>query len=277
MKVSSEKESKFVLSKWYMDCVTDNGEVFIAYWGILQWKGMSIYYASLLKYDDTEGTKIKTSLRKHLPPLAESSGVQWGSRSLGFEGKWISAFSPVERVLLASDEGAIQWQCMQPGASAHLVISPGKSVSGLGYTEQIRMTIKPWLLPIDELRWGRFVSETDSIVWIEWRGEKPQTLALRNGAQVGDASVSDERIVLHETGEVLHLKESRPLREGPLFSTTLHAIPGIKKIVPGRILDAHECKWRSRGTLEKAGSSRTGWAIHEVVTLGGGTIGKPRR
>jgi hypothetical protein len=175
MKPSSEKDSKFMLSKWYMDCVTDNGEVFIAYWGILRWKGISIHYASLLMHDDAEGTRVKTSLRRHLPPQAEASGVRWVSDSLGFEGKWISSFPPVEKELLASDEGTIQWQCRQPGAIAHLLISPGKSVSGFGYTEQIRMTIKPWLLPMDELRWGRFVSETDSLVWIEWRGERPQT------------------------------------------------------------------------------------------------------
>ena len=132
MEVFSEKDSKFMLSKWYMDCVTDDGEVFIAYWGILRWKGVSIHYASLLMHDDTEGTRGKTSLRRHLPPQAEASGVPWVSDSLGFEGKWISAFPTVEKQLLVSDEGTIQWECRQPGAIARSSISPGKSVYGSG-------------------------------------------------------------------------------------------------------------------------------------------------
>jgi hypothetical protein len=128
------------------------------------------------------------------------------------------------------------------------------------------MSIKPWQLPIDELRWGRFLSNSDAVVWIDWIGEVKQSLLFHNGVRMNNCSITDNEIKINGNEIVLALTEKSILREGRLVSTMLSRIPGIDKIVPAQILQTHECKWRSRGVLKKKDFPPTsGWAIHEVV------------
>ena len=117
-----------------------------------------------------------------------------------------------------------------------------------------------------ELRWGRFLSERDVLIWIEWRGNAPLCVVFHNGKQVSDASVSDEHVALDGGRTELTLTDKTELRQGTLGSVALSAIPGIAALVPARILNTHECKWRSRGVLSTHGSPcSSGWAIHEIV------------
>jgi hypothetical protein len=124
----------------------------------------------------------------------------------------------------------------------------GRPVTGLGYVEVLTLTLPPWRLPIDELRWGRFCAADGGAVWIEWRGPHPLKLGLLDGAP---APFMPER---------LGLRDHRVLRSGRIGETALAMIPRLDRL-PGRVLGLSETKWLSRGAL--AGSE--GWAIHEVV------------
>ena len=110
------------------------------------------------------------------------------------------------------------------------------------------MTVPPWRLPIEELRWGRFLSETGGVVWIEWSGEKSASLRWHNG-------------VRSEGALEVEFRDREVLREGKLVETALRVIPNVHKLFPARILGLRESKWRSRAVLGPA----AGWAIHEVV------------
>ena len=61
------------------------------------------------------------------------------------------------------------------------------------------------------------------------------------------------------------LHEPRVLRSGRIGETVLSAVPGLDRLVPGRILGLEETKWRSRGTLQIGSCEEEGWAIHELV------------
>ncbi len=126
------------------------------------------------------------------------------------------------------------------------------------------MTIPPWQLPFDELRWGRFLSAEDALVWIDWRGAHSLNLTFHNGDCVEHAALTDDELVAGELS--LALDRGTVLREGALVETALNTIPGIQKLFPFRILRVHERKWLSRGVLRKPGAEPSaGWAIHEVV------------
>lgn len=126
------------------------------------------------------------------------------------------------------------------------------------------MTIPPWRLPFEELRWGRFLSAEDALVWIHWRGAHSLNLTFHNGTSVEHASLTDDELVAGEMS--LALDRGTVLREGALVETALNAVPGIQRLFPLRILRAHECKWLSRGVLKKPEAEPSaGWAIHEVV------------
>lgn len=159
----------------------------------------------------------------------------------------------------------MRWRCLQSGSRVNLTDSNIGPLTGLGYVECLEMTIKPWELPIDELRWGRFVSKTDQIVWIEWRGECPHLMIYHNGLQVSGGSISEEAVQLGD-GLVLELTDQLVLREGRIGSTALASMTILKRIVPRRILKIYERKWRSRGVLRREGAELCrGWIIHEVV------------
>jgi hypothetical protein len=173
---------------------------------------------------------------------------------------------PIQQILYDSPEGMVTWSCVHPRSKADISYGKKENIAGLGYAELLELTVKPWQLPIAELRWGRFLSERDALVWIEWRGAAPLSVVVHNGKLMRDASITDEQVAIDGNRTVLTLTGKTELRKGVLVSTALSVIPGIEAIVPAQMLHTYECKWRSRGVLSTNGSlCSSGWAIHEIV------------
>jgi hypothetical protein len=261
---SSKDVSGFLLSKWYLDCVSDGGGAFIGYAASLRWKSLSLNYSSMLLRRPFEGVTTKTTLQAFSAPEVTGTRVGWSSPRLGVVGNWEAAARPFKRTLLESAEGDIEWDCLQPRARAEVSVEGGRRLEGLGYAERLTMSVPPWRLPFEELRWGRFLSDEDALVWVDWRGARALSLVLHNGVRVEGALVTDHELAAGETR--LALGESAVLREGSLGETALRGVPGAHRLFPFRILRTRECKWLSRGVLTKPGAgATTGWAIHEVV------------
>lgn len=259
-----KERSNFLLSKWYLDCVSDQGEVFIAYVASLRWQRLVINYSSTLQRQRDGHTETNISLREAATPQVTGSSIEWSSPHLNVTGTWKALARPIQRVLFESEAGSLAWNCLQPNAAAEICISNERRVAGLGYVEHLEMSIPAWQLPIKELRWGRFLSNNDALVWIDWRGAKSLNLVLHNGVQMEDVSITEHGFEARQMALVL--EENVVLREGPLIKTALAAIPGISRLFPFRILGTHECKWLSHGTLKKTSANAvTGWAIHEIV------------
>jgi hypothetical protein len=247
-----------------LDCVADDGRAFVGYAARLSWRALSLDYASALRCRPGRQAETETTLQESSAPRAGGSVVKWSSPRLKVEGTWQADAPPIKRTLLESGDGKIEWHCLQPRARAELHVGEDARLVGLGYVEQLTMTIPPWRLPFDELRWGRFLSAQDALVWIDWRGEHSLGLSFHNGARVERASLTDDEFAAG--GMRLALDCGTVLREGALVETALATIPGIQRLFPFRILRAHERKWLSRGRLEKpAAEPLAGWAIHEVV------------
>ena len=62
---------------------------------------------------------------------------------------------------------------------------------GTGYAERLELSIRPWRLPIRELRWGRFVSEGASMAWIDWQGADPTEVIRALGYEPGKEESPD--------------------------------------------------------------------------------------
>jgi hypothetical protein len=219
-----------------MDCVSDDGEVFLACQAELRWRALHLRYASVLG-----GC---SSLRETPEPVWSDGVLCWNAPSLGVAATWHAVDWPVRETLL---NGACGWNCVAPRARAEVRLGD-RTIRGLGYAENLTMTVPPWRLPIHELRWGRFLSETDGVVWIEWSGAESACMWWHNGLRSESASEIDFR-------------DRATLRDGKLVETALHVIPDIHKLFPARILGLRESKWLSRAAFGQA----AGWAIHEVV------------
>jgi hypothetical protein len=197
-------------------------------------------------------------------PVEEGTTIRWQSKSLKTKGTWERLDSPCDVRIYESREGTIEWHCVHPRARATVDLGQGVVIRGLGYVERLEMTVAPWNLPLEELRWGRFLSDSDSVVWIDWRGEHSRKIVLENGTLGGVTAVAESGIVL-ERNVKLCLSTGKVLRSGALGKTALGMIPGVNHLLPDRLLNVQECKWRSRGELLRENTRSSGWAIHEVV------------
>jgi hypothetical protein len=263
----------FHLSKWYLDCIAPSGEVVIGYVADLGWSAISMRYVSVLEHREGK-TRVTSSVRGFESPVEQDGTLTWSSTPLGVHGAWHGIVPAVEETILACDDGTVTWRCLQPASLVALRVANGdgasRAMSGLGYAEQLTLTLPPWRMPIEELHWGRFVSPLDdagahaSLVWIDWRGPHAARFVFLDGVRV-DADVTAERITLAD-GTTLSLDCADVLREGAIGTTVLKAIPELFRKAPGRVLGVHERKWRSRAVLERRGRApAVGWAIHEVV------------
>lgn len=181
---------------------------------------------------------------------------------LGVATRFTRLDPPYSATLLDGAEGAVRWTCSHPRADVEMRFAD-RVLRGVGYAELLDLTIPPWKLPIDELRWGRLLTPSHGLVWIEWRGPQPLRLVLLDGhpAVAGEVEV---HCVRADGAEAL-LREPRVLRSGRIGDTILSAVPAVERLVPGRILGLAETKWRNRGALRVGPTEEDGWTIHEVV------------
>jgi|WetSurMetagenome_2_1015567.scaffolds.fasta_scaffold126209_2 hypothetical protein len=255
----------FRLSKWYADCTSEKGDAAILYSAELTWRGPAIHYTSLLTHRSGSISHSRFSLRSQPALEVRGNGIEWKSRAWKAEGRWDEPAKGMSEVLFDSPDGSLEWHCVAPRALARLNIN-GDEIRGWGYVERLRLSVAPWRLPIQQLRWGRFINATDILVWIDWRGPYNRQAVYYNGAAAAAREISDRTIALADGGVVLSLETEATLREGMLGATALAVLPNLDRLFPARILNVREQKWLSRGVLRRPGRpDSTGIAIHEVV------------
>ncbi len=258
--------SRFSLSKWYLDCVTDQGEVFVGYSATLRWKALSLKYSSILVMRTTGEIQTKATLHGGKAPRVSGNSLHWDCPALKLKGRWEAKQPPLSFKVFRASNTPLDWSCLRPHGVAEINIGGIGSFTGFGYVDYLDLSDRPWRLPLDELRWGRYLSERDSIIWMDFKGPCPETIVFHNGTLCPGARVTDHEISLGEHQSRLSFEETQVLREGMLGSTALSVIPGFDKLLPARMLKTEERKWRSRGVLRKGGSVLgSGWTIHEVV------------
>jgi len=235
-----------------MDCVDRQGKFAIAYAAILKWKNFSFYYSSVL-FSESNNSEIKSisSFKKMTLPVVENNVLHWNNSSLKIDGTWTSSDIPVIENLIENDDDILlQWNCHQPRAICNLSIGENFKLKGLGYTETIKMQIEPWHLPIDELRWGRFVSEKHVVIWIDWKHANPLTIVYWNGNRV-DARVTDDGIYCSEAS--LLFSDARIIKKDSI-AKNIQSFPLLRSIFKSKILNTFECKMIATGTVKINGT-----------------------
>ncbi|KCV82027.1 hypothetical protein ATO10_09278 [Actibacterium atlanticum] len=247
-----------------MDAVTEAGEYFIGYFAELQFAGLYLCYADTVHSVGIRGHSQGPKFDRKGAPVAAGKSLKWHHAGLGVDGQWEPLCYPVHKELLSSPDGRVDWHCMQPGSRVHLSTAGGMHVEALGYCERLDLDILPWRLGLQELIWGRFVSETDTIVWIEWKGEHPRWLLFHNGAPVTLASLCQSHVQGPDFR--LEIEPVETLRQGHLGPNILSKVPAVHKLAPAALLQVHEHKQLGRGALTfQNGKVIEGWVIHETV------------
>jgi hypothetical protein len=262
-----EQEHAFRLTKWYMDCVDPTGLAFIGYWASLSWRSACFTWHSAVLYEVDGTRQERTSLKAVPAPERRDGVITWDAPELGCRLVARPGTPAIGIRLLQTDHGSVEWECAAPSAGMSIALSKRQGVSGTGYVEKLVLSIAPWRLPFDELRWGRWVSEDafHSMAWIEWRGELSRTWVFLNGNRILEAGIGDAGVAVAD--RTLALNEGREL-ESRAIGEIVKAIPVVNKILPDSLLAWRETKWCSSGVMRGAGGDPIrGWAIHEKVRL----------
>lgn len=253
------------LRKWYLDVVDERGNAAIVYWARLGWSSLAVHQASTLVTLD--GAVFDRSVpRIREAPRFEGEEIRWRCDALRVDGCWRRRCPGHERELLRRGRRAVLWSCAMPRAECTLSVGDCV-INGLGYAEELTMTIAPWRLPIDELRWGRALADDVGVVWIDWTGPRPLRLVLLDGkpVQTQPGDLLDDRAVSWPGGR-LELAPRQTLRDAPIAEGALADSASIVRLAPHRILSAHETKWLSSAVLHVGSEPpRPALAIHEVV------------
>lgn len=284
--------SRFHLTKWYLDAVADDGSAVLCYWLRMRWHCFSLHGASVVEVpaDPAQGVRQRSRWMRAAgpPPALRGQQVVWESSSGGVHGVWdgggmSSASVPGMHHALLED-GLLDWHCHVPGGRVHGMAEGGTRAAAnpaalcgsraWGYAECLHMTLPPWRLPVNELRWGRAVNSSGSVVWIDWRGPRPQNLVwvngvLMRGGHIDDAHVNEaarDARVSWQGGQV-QLAVRRVIRSGALGQAALQRSPAaaftrVRGKAARRFLDTHESKWLCDARMPDGSHA---FAIHEVV------------
>lgn len=252
----------FTLGKWYLDVVDPAGRCAIAYRTELRWGPVALSWDAVSLHEPGRPAVHRSTW--HTPDRAEAPRdevaiTSWRSDKLGCGVACQAWCPPFASRLLQSEAGTLDWSCDAPGAAVTFEFDDRAPVRGEGYAEHLLLAMPPWTLPLRELRWGRWLSAAPrhSIVWVEWRGERPLTLVIEDGSRQ-EGGVSDESIRCGDRTLDLTGTET-------MYSRTLaEVLRGA-----GRVVNRLPATWRaledrktlSRGIL----GDESGWAIHETV------------
>jgi hypothetical protein len=271
MKPDTDRLEKFHLEKWYLDCITDEGEAMIFYAAKLVWHRFEVQYTSWLHHEPVKGVTNKSRLGQVQFPVQSGGSLAWNDSRLGISGRWETLAKPIGCRLFESEEGYIDWNCCQPAASAHLEINK-RIIDGAGYAEQLIVTLPPWKLNLEKLQWGRYALPGQNMVWIQWKTNSEMKCTWLNGELINESLVDDDLIRLPGKGIRLYTDRGVILesekRVKNLMAKFIRYLPGIDKSMTLKFFMADETKWLSRSKLEKDGEMiNLGWTIHELVTF----------
>ena len=261
--VIKARPSMFRLNKWYLDVVSDTGDMVILYWACVEWGPFRLNYGASLNSSQSKESVHLHTFRPGTMPVVSNGVIEWSCVALNVSGAWTSRVDKIECTLTDEPRGSIRWNCASPSAYAKVNID-GDTIEGLGYVEHLTMTLKPWQLPFHELRWGRFLSPSDSLIWIQWSGLKPRTWIWLNGVEQQSADVTEDRVEMADSGIVLDLHKQKVVRSGYLNTTAVGFFRSLSALIPGW-RSAHETKWLARAALNRPERAESGWAVHEVV------------
>ena len=255
----------FKIEKLYIDCIDDQGNCFIVYWAKVKLFLLKIIYSGLV-FSNADGRAVeKSTIRKTIKPAI--------NRTISFNNKFLKTSislkridDPITRSLYKeSEDNELIWNCHHPRALAEINYN-GSIYRGLGYAETLFCPINPLKLPMEELMWGRFLSVSDTVIWIYWKDEHPMNKIFLNGIEYNDAVFNNETILFNGRNYKLAFSEIRDIRKGKL-SGLFSKMKFLKIFFKSRLLDTLEIKHIAKTILsENSLFLSDGWSLFETVT-----------
>ena len=258
---------RFVLTKWYLDSVDAGGRSAVLYSTALTWGRARVGWHGVSICEADQRVTHRASVRPTPLPERDGDRLAWRADPLGCAVDCRPSVPPFALRLLDRDDGCLEWRCEAPAARVDVTLADAPSLFGVGYAECLSLTFLPWRLPIDEMRWGRWVSDDGarSLVWIDWKGPHPRTDAYLDGRPEPAPVVGDRDV--QAGGVRLAMAPRRRLYSRSLGSA-LAGLGPVLKLLPASWRELEDAKWICRARLdEPGGRTNDGWCIDEVVRI----------
>jgi hypothetical protein len=256
---------RFSLTKWYLDCVDRDGRSAILYSSALAWGHAAVSWQGASFHEPGKPATHRSSLSPIPLPERDGARLAWDATPLGCTVTCKPVQEQFSRRLLDRPRGSVDWRCEAPAAAVTVTLPGQPPLTGAGYAECLVLSVVPWRLPIDELRWGRWISDGGcrSLVWIEWRGPRPRADVFLDGRAQSTAAVGGDRV--RAEGCLLELSGRQALYSRSIGST-LAGLGPLLSMLPAAWRDIEDTKCLSRARLECDGlPSEDGWCIDERV------------
>jgi hypothetical protein len=258
--------------KLYLDAVADDGAGVVGYAADATIGGLTFHPASLLAWngDRAQAASHQWALRSGARAEPESAtGWRCPGLDVSFAWRLGRGHAPWrEQILWDANDVRVSWRVIAPRAWVEMRDVSGRPrLAGRGYAEVLAVEGPPWRLPISTLRWGRFVSATRNVTWIEWANRDGGLRWLWHDSDAPETqgvSMDGEAVVWR--GHRLELHRWRTLRSGRIGKTVFGKAGVLSRALPSWVLALDETKWLARGRLSGPGGlADTGWVIHEEV------------
>lgn len=258
----------FRLVKWYLDLVTNEGTTLIVYAASLRWPALRLRYVSTLLARPGEEPVEQSAWAGVVLPDEAGDTIRIDHAGLGLSGQWHRAAPPTNATLLVDTEGSVQWDCLQPSATARVVVD-GRTLVGSGYVERLTLTRPPWSLPFRGLRWGRYTGASQSATWIDLQGNSPRRWAWVDGVPWPEATPDALGVwgpAGAEDDRSLRFTPVRELLNRQALQVLSRRMPVLSALPLGPFGNLREIKYLARGSLHhRAIIVDEGWVIHEEV------------
>ncbi|WP_445385820.1 hypothetical protein ACT6NV_03165 [Robiginitalea sp. IMCC44478] len=263
--------TEFHLAKWYLDFISDDGQVMIFYAAKLSFMHRTVYYSSMIHHHPDTGTDEASHFHKVELPVQNGESISWKNDKFNICAEWKSRSKPLHARLFEDSVGFVDWNCHQPLSDVEVEIKD-TVLHGKGYAELLTLTTFPWNIPMSDLRWGRFHSDDHTMVWIELRNNKKDQWLWLNNERLSNSSIEDDHIVCVEKGLKLILDPKTNLEPEKklvkVINKIIRYLPGFRRLMTSKFLRATNRKWRSHGALYKNDKLiANGQVIHEWVNF----------
>ena len=237
--------------------------VLVGYAAKLRWGSVGLSYgARMVKSPDGPVSQRQSLSSGRVSDGAD--GVSWSNDALDVSGLWVGGRRIQSVALVDGPSGGIEWECL--GANSRVSVRmDGAGIEGFGYAERISMTIPPWRLPFQELRWGRYVSDDggDFAVWIDLQGNLQRNWTWMNSITSVEGTVDDAGVRTDDG--VLRVEASRPIRRENVARTLLGSLQPLSRLLPRGVRSIQEAKQLSSCVLTTSATESRGYSINEVV------------
>ncbi|MFZ4400036.1 MAG: hypothetical protein ACOYO1_08390 [Bacteroidales bacterium] len=254
----------FKLEKLYLDCIDKDGNCFIVYWANLDFYFINLKYSGSIFSDSLNKSIENSSLKRIQKPIINNL-IHFNNASLHLNANWERKEKAVSLLLYKDEKGKyVNWNCHHPKTMTNIIYN-GNTFQGWGYAETLTMNIKPWQLPIDELRWGRYLSENNTIIWIHWKGNYPVNKVFYNGILFEDAVFDEKSICFDQRRTLVEFQNKTIIRKGKI-ANVLARMPWLKLIFNRKILNTIEIKYKAKSSLSiNTKVIDNGWSLFEIV------------